>query len=311
MGIVSAISELSVRPLGGIVGAADSLLRPATLLDDLGKLGDAARPVVIQGGLSTDGYMYEPLADLLRNRGFRDVTTTSLDFHGYASFERDAANLAELVANASARSKAAGGDGLVTVIAHSKGGLTARWYLQRMGGVANVDQLITLGTPHNGSAPYGTRLAALGAMLPRVPGSAGVTQLSSASREVRGLNRDLRAFMETARAANPDFRIVSLAGDMDLPLLRATDGIVSNGASRLDTSIDGLHNVVFRGHGAHHGAIAGQFGVHEPTLRAMTLLAAGRPVEQAAEGAALVMSREVAGSAGAAGYALGGPTSSR
>lgn len=284
MGIVSAISELSVRPLGGIVGAADSLLRPATLLDDLGKLGDAARPVVIQGGLSTDGYMYEPLADLLRNRGFRDVTATSLDFHGYASFERDAANLAELVADASARSKAAGGDGLVTVIAHSKGGLTARWYLQRMGGVANVDQLITLGTPHNGSAPYGTRLAALGAMLPRVPGSAGVTQLSSASREVRSLNRDLRAFMETARAANPDFRIVSLAGDMDLPLLRATDGIVSNGASRLDTSIDGLHNI---------------------------LLAAGRPVEQAAEGAALVMSREVAGSAGAAGYALGGPTSSR
>jgi hypothetical protein len=274
-----------MRPLRGPVCAADYLLRPEGLLDDLGAIGHTARPVVIQGGLSTDGYLYEPLADVLRTRGFHDVTATSLDLHGFASFERDAANLAGAVEAASKRSLAAGGDGLVTVVAHSKGGLTARWYLQRMGGVEHVDQLVTLGTPHNGSAPLGVRFSALAAQL---PGIQGVKQLGVSSPEVRWLNDDLPAFMERARAVRPDFRIVSIAGDLDLPGLRATDAIVTNGASRLDETIPRLHNLVFRGRGAHHGAIVAQYGVFEPTLRATALLAAGRPTMDAAEGAALV-----------------------
>ncbi len=285
MGILATIGELRTKPLGHLIGVADSVLRPESLLDDLGRIGDSARPVVIQGGLSTDAYMYEPLADLLRARGFQDVSATALDFHGFGSFQKDAKNLAELVRAASERSKAAGGDGLVTVIAHSKGGLTARWYLQKLGGVEHVDQLITLGTPHNGSAPYGTQLTALGGLL---PGMTAIKQLSASSREVRWLNRDLHGFMERARAMRPEFRMVSLAGDIDLPMLRGTDGLVSNGAARLDPTVAGVSNLVFRGHGAHHGAIAGQYGVHESTLRSATILASGGPLDQAASGAALL-----------------------
>jgi hypothetical protein len=285
VGVFSAIGELRSRPLGHLVDFADAVVRPASLLDELGPVGAGARPIVVQGGLATDGYMYEPLVDVLTSRGFRDVTATTLDYHGFASFQKDAKSLAEIVRAASERSKAAGGDGLVTVIAHSKGGQTARWYLQKLGGVEHVDQLITLGTPHNGSAPYGTRLTALGGYL---PGMKALKQLAASSREVRWLNKDLPGFMERARQLRPEFRIVSLAGDMDLPLLRGTDGIVSNGASRMDDSIPGVHNLVYRGFGAHHGAIAGQFGMHVPTLRGTTILAAGGPLEQAAQGAALL-----------------------
>ncbi len=285
VGVFSAIGELHVRPFQSLLGAADTLLRPETLLDDLGRIGDVARPIVIQGGLATDAYMYEPLADLLRSRGFQDVTATALDYHGFGSFQKDAKNLGELVKAASERSKAAGGDGLVTVLAHSKGGLTARWYLQKLGGIEHVDQLITLGTPHNGSAPYGTRLTALGGML---PGMTSLRQLSASSREVHLLNRDLRGFMMRARMMHPEFRIVSIAGDIDLPLLRGTDGLVSNGGSRLDPTVEGLVNLVFKGHGAHHGAIAGQYGVHEATLRSATILASGGGIGQAATGAAIL-----------------------
>lgn len=39
----------------------------------------------------------------------------------------------------------------VDIVAHSMGGLVAREYIQTLNGDANVDQLITLGTPHNGA----------------------------------------------------------------------------------------------------------------------------------------------------------------
>jgi triacylglycerol esterase/lipase EstA (alpha/beta hydrolase family) len=41
--------------------------------------------------------------------------------------------------------------GRISLIAHSMGGLVARFYLQQLGGARRVDQLITLATPHHGS----------------------------------------------------------------------------------------------------------------------------------------------------------------
>lgn len=41
--------------------------------------------------------------------------------------------------------------GRISLVAHSMGGLVARYYLQRLGGARRVDRLVTLGTPHRGS----------------------------------------------------------------------------------------------------------------------------------------------------------------
>jgi len=60
---------------------------------------------------------------------------------------------------------------------------------------------------------------------------------------------------------------------------------VSNASSALDMSIPGLYNLVLRGSGAHHGAVAGLFGMFKPTLLAATEVLAGRPVPDAFLGA--------------------------
>jgi pimeloyl-ACP methyl ester carboxylesterase len=41
--------------------------------------------------------------------------------------------------------------GRIVLVAHSMGGLVARYYLQQLGGARRVDALVTLGTPHLGS----------------------------------------------------------------------------------------------------------------------------------------------------------------
>ena len=37
------------------------------------------------------------------------------------------------------------------VVAHSMGGLVARWYIEQLGGEESVHSLVTLGTPHHGT----------------------------------------------------------------------------------------------------------------------------------------------------------------
>ncbi|WP_254537453.1 esterase/lipase family protein [Halomarina litorea] len=43
-------------------------------------------------------------------------------------------------------------DSRVDVVAHSMGGLGVRWYVEREDGAPNVHDLVTLGTPHQGTA---------------------------------------------------------------------------------------------------------------------------------------------------------------
>lgn len=65
----------------------------------------------------------------------------------------------------------------VDIIAHSMGGLDARWYVEKLGGSAFVDDLITLGTPHQG-----TYVAILGCLTPggrdMIPGSDLLNELN-------------------------------------------------------------------------------------------------------------------------------------
>ncbi|MCW2923817.1 MAG: hypothetical protein JWM98_1221 [Thermoleophilia bacterium] len=269
MGLLSTMREVRMRTLLDVVEAvAPQRATWSTLLSDLGQVGEHARPVVIQGGLTSDSYLYEPLRRLLDARGF-DVTVTQLAGHGMASLQSDAAGLERMVDAAAKRSLQRGGDGLVDIVAHSKGGLSARWYLQRMSGVDQVSQLITLGTPHNGSLPLGTELTALGA---RLPGLRSLKQLSGTSAEVTGLNAEFRGFMAEVTARYPGFRVVSIAGDLDRPGLRRTDGIVSLGAAHLDDSLAGVQNILVGGENASHLGIAAQAGANEPALRSLVTL---------------------------------------
>ena len=46
-------------------------------------------------------------------------------------------------------------EAVVDIVAHSMGGLVARWYIERLDGAQHVERLVTIGTPHRGRASAG------------------------------------------------------------------------------------------------------------------------------------------------------------
>ncbi|MEW2384880.1 alpha/beta fold hydrolase [Micromonospora sp. NPDC047707] len=105
-----------------------------------------ANPVIVVGGLSGFAAVYEPLAARLRGDGFRpfiyelpglgfgDIPTSARAFAGYV-----------------AQVRAVTGAAKVDVVAHSQGGLVARYYLKRLNGTGAVGRYVSLGTPEQGT----------------------------------------------------------------------------------------------------------------------------------------------------------------
>ncbi|WP_255649867.1 triacylglycerol lipase [Frankia sp. ArI3] len=109
----------------------------------------AGTPILLVHGLVDNRSVFVRLHHQLRRRGFRRVRAVELPLWT-TTVEEGARVLADAVA------AAAGDGGRVHIVAHSLGGLVARYHVQRMGGDRQVDTLITLATPHGG-----TRLAEL------------------------------------------------------------------------------------------------------------------------------------------------------
>ena len=125
------------------------------------------RTLVMVHGLGANRSSFFPLQSYLRLAGFRDQLATSYRSRG--SIEALALQLKKTIDD-----RVRGGR--IDVIAHSMGGLVARFYAQHLGGGRRVDRLITLGTPHRGS--YGAA---------RVPHTL-VRQLDPSSPFIRRLN---------------------------------------------------------------------------------------------------------------------------
>jgi len=100
------------------------------------------RTVVFVHGLATNRSGFLPLQTWLRLRGHR--RQLAFNYRSTGSLEGLALRLKrEIDANV--------GGGRIDLVAHSMGGLVARFYLQQLGGARRVDRLITLGTPHHGT----------------------------------------------------------------------------------------------------------------------------------------------------------------
>lgn len=118
----------------------------------------AATPILLVHGIVDNHTIFDSLERALRRRGFSDLS--SFD---YGLLTTDVRATALDLATAVERLVAESGYEKVHVIGHSLGGLISRYYVQRMGGHERVHTLVTLGTPHQGSA-----LARVGSMLPLV-----------------------------------------------------------------------------------------------------------------------------------------------
>jgi pimeloyl-ACP methyl ester carboxylesterase len=117
-------------PFGARVRAAPTERRPDQ------------RTLVFLHGLAANRGGLLPLRTALRILGHR--TQYAFDYSSRGSLEALALRLKRRL-DADVRG------GRIALIAHSMGGLVARYYLQQLGGARRVDTLVTLATPHHGS----------------------------------------------------------------------------------------------------------------------------------------------------------------
>lgn len=152
---------------------------PKRRRDDWDQDGDTV--LLIQGFFQTR-QVFEVLEARLRADGFRVIS-----FHLGGMFDnfntRGIATLARHIAGKIDGLRQRGDLGTLHVVGHSKGGLVARWLVQKEGGAAYVRTVVTLGTPH-----HGTPTAAIGALGVGLV-SRSIWQLFPRSPLIRALNR--------------------------------------------------------------------------------------------------------------------------
>jgi triacylglycerol esterase/lipase EstA (alpha/beta hydrolase family) len=128
--VVAAASALAVLSVGGAVPAH------AAVKD----------PVIVVNGLFGVGFAYEPLVARLRADGYR-VWDFELPTLGTQDIRLSAQALDAFADAVRAQTGAA----KVDLVGHSEGGLVSRAYVKNYGGAAEVDSLVTLGTPNHGT----------------------------------------------------------------------------------------------------------------------------------------------------------------
>jgi pimeloyl-ACP methyl ester carboxylesterase len=103
-------------------------------------------PILLVHGMVGNGSIFTVLRRALCRRGFGPVHTVN-----YSPFTRDVREAARLLGRQVETLCDRTGYERVHVIAHSLGGLVARYYVQLLGGDARVHTLVTLGAPHRGT----------------------------------------------------------------------------------------------------------------------------------------------------------------
>ena len=125
----------------------------------------AGTPILLVHGLADNRSVFTVLRRSLRRRGFGRVHTVN-----YSPLTRDVRAAARSLGRAVESLCEQTGYERVHVIAHSLGGVIARYYVQRLGGDARVHTLVTLGAPH---ARHPERPAAAGPALPAAAAGLG------------------------------------------------------------------------------------------------------------------------------------------
>jgi hypothetical protein len=202
----------------------------------------AARiPVLLVHGLVDNRSVFSVMQRSLRRRGFAHVCTWN-----YSPLLTDVARgAAHLGAHIERICQQTGYDS-VHVVGHSLGGLIARYHVQRQGGDARVESLVTLGTPHQGSV-----LAHVGPT-PLIrqlrPGSAVLRELTAPAPDCRtritAIYSDLDQMVlptSSGRCDHPDLTVRNVLvrgiGHMSLPRHRAVvDEVAATLAGHRDTT---------------------------------------------------------------------------
>ena len=110
-----------------------------------GNAGAGRVPILFLHGVFHNPSTFTWIRRKLRREGFCDFGEINL-FNSLRSIEHNARRVASAVEKLKTRNRCR----KVDIVAHSMGGIVARYYLQKLGGEKNVRNLITLATPHQG-----------------------------------------------------------------------------------------------------------------------------------------------------------------
>jgi len=135
-------------------------------------------PVVLVHGIFSSGDDMERLARHLRSKAREVFQPTLTPNRGHAPIEDLSRQFAGFITqNLAGRS--------FDLIGFSMGGLIARHYLQRLGGIARVKRLITMATPHHGT--HTARLGSLPGWVQMRPGSEFLRDLAGDADLLRAI----------------------------------------------------------------------------------------------------------------------------
>lgn len=148
--LAACLLLLPFWPFWWIVGASYQVARQGE-----GEARGRRHPVVLLHGFAMNRTNWVWLGRRLARRGIGPLYGTS--YFSPQSVRRSAEHLARFIERVRAREQAS----RVDIVAHSLGGVVARYYIEHLGGAASVGRLVTIGSPHNG-----TKVAHFGLFIP-------------------------------------------------------------------------------------------------------------------------------------------------
>ena len=238
-------AHLAMYPLGLIRGGDHRAER--LNLDDLAPhqrglvsvdVEAAGTPIVLIHGIVDNHTIFALLRRHLVRRGFHRISTFS-----YSPLTLDVRRTAERLGDEIEKLCERSGAERIHLVGHSLGGLIARYYVQRLGGDAQVHTLVTLGTPHQGT--HAARLLPWPLVKQLRPGSDLMAELDEPAPDCRtrfvSFYSDVDQLMvpqRRARIAHPDLSArnvrINGVGHMSLPFDRRVVHQISTMLSHLE-----------------------------------------------------------------------------
>ncbi len=120
--------------------------------EELSRVEGNKPTVILVSGFAATNRNLSVMRRRLQNDGF-NVVILALDWHALSDGVRGLYRMAEKLSSVvlELRKGPCRGDSQIFLVAHSAGGLVARYYVQLLGGFHYTDALVTLATPHQGT----------------------------------------------------------------------------------------------------------------------------------------------------------------
>ena len=202
----------------------------------------AGTPILLVHGIMDNRSVFSVFGRALRRRGFGRVHAVN-----YGILTGDLRDAARDLRKAVEEIRESTGAEKVHIVGHSLGGMIARYYVQRMGGDEAVDTLVTLGSPHTGTATAYLMPTPLARQLR--PGSPVLTELAEPAPHcstrflvVWSRMDEMVVPQRNARLIHPDLIVDELelrdVGHLSLPIDARTVHWVATALAHMDARAD-------------------------------------------------------------------------